>query len=712
MGQKNRKTLKTVIGAALLAAAPALLPGPAAATPKTMIVLSSASYDSGALDDKALALTTDPAGNIFLTGTSGNDYMSIKYNGGLVPGTPVLYTNGRSGNIPGGIAVDGLGNIIVAGMEMNASSKQAYLVLKYSPNFAALISSAVYSGGGFDKAVAVKTDGQNNIYVAGYSNDGITDNFYTVKYNSMLVQLSSRAFDSGFLDEVTAMALAGEDVIVAGRTWAGGTNNNFRIVRYDSNLTQLNTVTFDSGGDERIAGVAADSAGNIIATGRQLGATTNILTIKYDSTFQNILSSDVYDSGGADIPTGMAVDSNDNIIVTGQINNNYLTVKYDGSFNIISTATYDGGSADQSNAVAVDFEDNVIVAGQSYGSTFDYFTIKYNASPKITEVSPLYIGETYTVVLKGNGFVSGSSVAFTDAGISTGAVVFTTPPSQLSLPVTLASSVMLGITTVTVFNVNGETVSNYALASARLRKTVTAGGAGSLSAQTPAGLVNVEIPAGTFPQQEIVTIYTVAPAAGDVRQVGQALYLSVSPADTPLQNITVKLPYRVSDLGGYPETGLGLAYYDDVLGWVNVAASVNTGDATVTGVTKTVNARFAVVKAGGTVVVPPGVPAPGGLGGAKVYPNPYRPGSGGDFDRSSMGDGIVFANLGAGQSFKLTIVDVAGRPVYSKSGTADASGNYLWNLKTVSGGEAVSGVYIYMIKGSGGLRKGKLSIIR
>lgn len=704
---KRGKTLGTIIGTALLAAAPALLPVPAAAEPKTMIVLSSATYDSGALDDNALALITGPTSDIFLTGTSGNDYLTMKYSKTLAPGTPLVYTNGRSGNIPGGIAVDGLGEIVVAGMEMNDSLKQAYLVLKYSPNFGAQISSAAYSGGVFDKATAVKTDSQNNIYVTGYSNNTINDDFYTIKYNSALVRLSSHAYDSGDMDQAVAIALVGENVIVAGLTKAGGTNNNFRIVLYDSNLKVLDTASFDSGGDEKIAGVAVDSSGNIIVTGRQLGATADFLTVKYDNTFHNILSSAVYDSGDNETPAGIAVDSNDNIIVTGSVANDYLTIKYDRDLNIISTATYNGGSVDQANAVAVDTEDNVIVTGQSYGGTFDYFTIKYNASPKITEVSPLYIGETFTAIIKGNGFVSGSSVAFTDAGISTGAVSFFAS-GQLILSATLSSSVMLGITTVTVFNVNGESVSNYALAATRLRKTVTAGGSGALAAQIREGPVSVDLPAGTFPQQEVVSIYTVAPVPGDVRQVGQALYLSVSPADTPLQNISVKLPYRVSDLAGYPETGIGLAYYDAVTGWVNLAASVNTTDKTVTAVTKAVNTKFAVVKAGETV----GIPSPGGLGGGKVYPNPYRPGSGGYFDQPSMGDGIVFADLGANQSFKLTIVDVAGQLVYSKAGTADASGKYLWDTKTVSGGKAASGVYIYMIKGSGGSRKGKLSIIR
>ena len=57
-------------------------------------------------------------------------------------------------------------------------------------------------------------------------------------------------------------------------------------------------------------------------------------------------------------------------------------------------------------------------------------------------------------------------------------------------------------------------------------------------------------------------------------------------------------------------------------------------------------------------------------------------------------------------------MDLAGQLVYQKSAVADSDGEYLWDTKTVSGGEAASGVYIYMIKGSGVPQKGKFSVIR
>ena len=57
-------------------------------------------------------------------------------------------------------------------------------------------------------------------------------------------------------------------------------------------------------------------------------------------------------------------------------------------------------------------------------------------------------------------------------------------------------------------------------------------------------------------------------------------------------------------------------------------------------------------------------------------------------------------------------MDLAGQLVYQKSASADASGKYLWDTKTASGGNATTGVYIYYIKGGGEPVKGKFSIIR
>lgn len=701
--------MRTVRKAVMAVCALALWAAQASAAPKTMTVLSSATYNSSGTD-AVYAAITDADGNLYVTGASGNDYLTRKYSKGLVQLDGNLYTNGRSGNTPYGIAQDGQGNVIVAGVEINASNEQDYLVLKYSPSFVQM-SSAVYDGGPVDVAKAVVTDSQDNVYVTGYTNNG-TNDFYTIKYNSSLVKLATAAYDSGFTDQAAALALAGDYLIVAGYTKDGETNSNIRVVRYDSGLKELGSASFDSGGgnSDISAGVAVDPSGNIIVLGRSVAATADFLLLKYDSLL-NLISSATYDSGLADQPNGVTVDSAGNIIATGYSGNggavDFLTLKYDNSLNLISSATYDGGGTDKAYAAVVDAEDNVFTAGSVYNANDDFFIIKYNASPKLTEVSPLYIGETSNVTFKGFGLVAGSSITFADTGISTGIISVQT--NQITLSVSPSSSVLLGVTTVTVTAANGEEVTDYTLAATRLKNTVAAGQSASISAMLTEGQATVTIPAGTFAQQELITLYTV-PADASARQVGQALYLSVSPAVTPLQNITITMHYRESDLGTTAESALALAYYDATDGWVSLTSSLNSSANTATAVTREINTKYSVVKpaggngGGGTV--------PGGMGGAKVYPSPYRPGSGGDFDQSALGDGIVFAGLGANQAIKITIVDLAGQLVYQKSAVANADGKWLWDTKTATGGVAATGVYIYMLKGAGQLVTGKLSIIR
>ena len=682
-----------------------------AAAPE-MIALDSATYDSGSADDKITAISVDAQGNVYATGSSGTDYLSMKYSKTLAAGLPQVFSNGRSGNIPGGIAVDGLGNIVIAGMETSASLSQDYLVLKYSPNFGSLTSSITYDGGFYDRATAVRTDDQNNIYVAGYSNDGITDNFYTVKYAPDFARLSTAVYDSGYDDQAAAMAFSGSDLVVAGNTKQGGTDYNIRLVLYDKDLNELDNASFNGGADERAVGVAVAASGDIIVTARQVSATADFLTLKFDS-FLNLVSSAVYDSGGNDVPTGVALDSGGNMVVTGYRSAgtlDFFTIKYDQSFNVVSTAAYDGGLADQANAVAVDPDDGIVAAGQTYNSSYDFFAVKYNASPKVTDISPLYIGESANVTIKGKGLLADTAVSFADPEISTGSSVYNS--GEITLSVAPSTAVLLGVTTITVTNANGETYSDHTLARTRLRKTITAGAASDITAMTYLGAISVGVPSGSFAQQETLTLYPVAAAEGDIQQVGEALYLSGSPSTSSLVNMTVTLRYSVADLGGDPESSLSLAYYDSADGWISVPSTVNTAAKTVTGSAKAAATKYAVIKSVSTG----GGGGGGGAGGsgipAKVYPSPYRPGSGGRFDDPAEGKGIVFAGLGANKTVDLTIVDLAGRLVYQKSAAADANGKYIWDTKTVSGGEAATGVYIYLITGGGEPLKGKFAIIR
>ena len=64
------------------------------------------------------------------------------------------------------------------------------------------------------------------------------------------------------------------------------------------------------------------------------------------------------------------------------VNDDYLTIKYDGSGNQLWAARYHGGNyQDGANALALDGAGNVYVTGGSHAfeTGYDYATVKYDA---------------------------------------------------------------------------------------------------------------------------------------------------------------------------------------------------------------------------------------------------------------------------------------------------------------------------------------------
>ncbi|MFA5858354.1 MAG: T9SS type A sorting domain-containing protein, partial [Elusimicrobiota bacterium] len=97
------------------------------------------------------------------------------------------------------------------------------------------------------------------------------------------------------------------------------------------------------------------------------------------------------------------------------------------------------------------------------------------------------------------------------------------------------------------------------------------------------------------------------------------------------------------------------------------------------------------------------------LNSLKVYPNPYKPYSN---DKYSRVNGIVFEGLT--NNSKIRIYNILGELVFEASET-NGDNVYEWNTKDISGNEAVSGVYLYVVTNnndSSTVMKGKLSIIK
>jgi hypothetical protein len=89
-----------------------------------------------------------------------------------------------------------------------------------------------------------------------------------------------------------------------------------------------------------------------------------------------------------------------------------------------------------------------------------------------------------------------------------------------------------------------------------------------------------------------------------------------------------------------------------------------------------------------------------------AYPNPYKPGSGGDYDAAYL----TFANLT--QQAKIEVFNIAGELVATID-KDDNSNMYEWDVANDAGNKLASGVYIYYVSNELGHKKsGKFAIIK
>ena len=139
---------------------------------------------------------------------------------------------------------------------------------------------------------------------------------------------------------------------------------------------------------------------------------------------------------------------------------------------------------------------------------------------------------------------------------------------------------------------------------------------------------------------------------------------------------------------------------------VQSAGSINLGSSRITG------GDYEVIGGGaGSGIITFAGPS-ADLDNVKVYPNPYKPGSGTIYDNPSLGEGIVFSNLTANANIK--IFNIAGELVAEFNET-DSDGMYLWNTRNSNGEKIASGVYIYFITNPNDKSqkaKGRIVIVR
>ncbi|ALC15548.1 hypothetical protein DSOUD_0761 [Desulfuromonas soudanensis] len=332
-------------------------------------------------DDFGYAVAVDGGGSVYLAGGTGGaltaspsqggtDIFVAKYDGG---GTRQwLRQFGSAGEDAAyGLAVDGLGNLLVAGGASGVLGSDPFVggtdlfVAKYD----SLGTQAWLRQGGTlsaDLAYGVAADGSGNVYAVGATQGGLdgnagagSDDLFLLKYDGAGIRLWTRQLGTVSSDVAYGVALdhAGS-VYVAGAT-SGALDGNLRqggedafLLKYDGSGGLLWSRQFGTVSADAARSVACDPHGQISVAGDTFGSlgelnasagNSDLFVVRYDGEGSRRWARQI-GTGGADRGYGVETDGGENAFVAGMVSGaldanpwaggeDAVLVKYDASGN-------------------------------------------------------------------------------------------------------------------------------------------------------------------------------------------------------------------------------------------------------------------------------------------------------------------------------------------------------------------------------------------
>jgi uncharacterized delta-60 repeat protein len=298
-------------------------------------------------------------------------------------------------------------------LSLGAVSLSLALALARAPRAEAqgcIVTTPIGGANDEPRAIALQADGK--VVVAGFSFNGLDEDFAVVRYNPDL-SLDATFGAGGIVttnigpgdDRALDVAVQGDGKIVVVGSVFNGSFLDVGVVRYDPNGSLDTTfggtgVVVTSVGplDDEATSVAIQSDGRLVVAGfSQNGADYDFALLRYDATgsldgsfdLDGMVTADF--GAGSDLAEDVAVQVDGKIVVGGYSYNaadyDFAAARYlpdgtlDGSFDVDGRVTTSIGlSNDVARAMVIQSDGRIVLAGSSFsGANDDYALVRYNS---------------------------------------------------------------------------------------------------------------------------------------------------------------------------------------------------------------------------------------------------------------------------------------------------------------------------------------------
>ncbi len=340
------------------------------------------------------AIAVDGSGNVYVAGESSYNAFKITPEGVI---TEIIDENGdgmgKTLESPSAIAVDASGNVYVTG-------EDSYNVFKITP--AGAITEIIDEDGDGSSELeypsAIAVDGSGNVYVAGAD----SHNVFKITPAGVITEIIDYAGDgSSRLDEPTAIAVDGSgNVYVTGES----SDNAFKITPAGEITEIIDETALSSP-----SAIAVDGAGNVYVTGYRRA---------FKITPAGAITEITGGNGDFDRLAGIAVDASGNVYVPDNGTDQAFEITPAGVISEILDDTGDGGGNPLSrpSAIAADGPGYVYVTGEDSHNAFRVCVRAACFSKRfVPEVIGRVATSTLTFTLDNNGNAAALvALAFTD----------------------------------------------------------------------------------------------------------------------------------------------------------------------------------------------------------------------------------------------------------------------------------------------------------